>query len=95
LNLGPFTRWAVSVSDQGIFLYLISHDFRKIIGRIKIFDKCTSDVVAHGARILPPHRTTLGVPTAAGHDGKGAANGWQFWPVGPVPKAVAHGVRKS
>jgi hypothetical protein len=42
-----------------IFLYLICHDFRKIIGRIKIFKKCTSDAAAHGVRLLPPHHTTL------------------------------------
>jgi hypothetical protein len=32
---------------------------KKIIGRIKIFEKCTSDAVAHGVRLLPPHRTAL------------------------------------
>jgi hypothetical protein len=32
-----------------IYIYLICHDFRKINGRIKIFDKCTSGAVAHGA----------------------------------------------
>jgi hypothetical protein len=42
-----------------IFLYLICHDFRKIIGRIKIFEKCTSDAAAHGVRLPPPHRTAL------------------------------------
>jgi hypothetical protein len=41
------------------FIYLICHDFRKIIGRIKIFDKCTSDAVAHSVRLLPPCRTVL------------------------------------
>jgi hypothetical protein len=41
-----------------IFLYLICHDFRKINGRIKIFEKCTSGVVAHGGRLLPPRGTT-------------------------------------
>jgi hypothetical protein len=38
-----------------IFLYLIYHDFRKINGRIKIFDKCTSGVAAHGGWLLPPY----------------------------------------
>jgi hypothetical protein len=78
-----------------IFLYLICHDFRKIIGRIKIFEKCTSDAVAHGVRLLPPHRTALGVPAAVGHGGRGAAHSRQYWPVGSVPNAAAHGVRKS
>jgi hypothetical protein len=64
------------------------------MGRIKIFEKCTSDAVAYGVRLLP-HHTTLGVPTGAGHDGRGAANSQQYWPVGPVPNAAAHGVRKS
>jgi hypothetical protein len=31
------------------YIYLICHDFRNINGRIKIFDKCTSCAVAHGA----------------------------------------------
>jgi hypothetical protein len=43
-----------------IFLYLICHDFRKIIGQINIFDKCIYDAVAHGVRLLPPHPTALG-----------------------------------
>jgi hypothetical protein len=62
---------------------------------MKIFDKCISDAVAHDVRLLPPHRTALGVPTAAGHSGRGAANGRQYWPVGLVPNTMAHGVRKS
>jgi hypothetical protein len=74
------------------FIYLICHDFRKIIGRIKIFDKCTSDAVAHGVRLLPSYRTALGVPTTAGHGGRGSANGRQHWSVGLVPNAAAHGV---
>jgi hypothetical protein len=73
------------------FLYLICHDFRKIAVRIKIFDKCTSDAVA---RLLLSYRRALGVPTAAGHGGRGAANGRQHWLVGPVPNAAAHGLRK-
>jgi hypothetical protein len=48
-----------------IFLYLICHDFQKIIGRIKFFDKCTSDAVAHGVRLLPPHPRRE-VPAAVG-----------------------------
>jgi hypothetical protein len=39
--------------------------------------------------------TTLGVPSAVGHDVREAANGWQYCPVGPGPDAAAHGVRKS
>jgi hypothetical protein len=50
-SAGPGSAASASVLD---FLYLICHDFRKIIGRIKIFDKCTSN-----ARLLPPYRTTL------------------------------------
>jgi hypothetical protein len=68
----------VKILGARIFLYLICHDFRKIIGRIKIFDECTSDAVAHGVRLLSPHPTALGVPTAAGHGGRGAANGRQY-----------------
>jgi hypothetical protein len=79
---------------ESFFLNLICHDFGKIVGRIKIFDKCTSDIVAHDFRLLLPYRRALGVPTAAGHGGRGAANGRQHWPVGPVPNAAAHGVRK-
>jgi hypothetical protein len=46
-------------SVHRIFLYLICHDFRKIFGRTKIFDKCTSGVVPHGVRLLPPYPTVL------------------------------------
>jgi hypothetical protein len=28
-----------------------------------------------------------------GHDGRGAANGRQYWPVGSGPNVAAHGVR--
>jgi hypothetical protein len=48
-----------SPATEGIFLYLICHDFRKINGRIKISEKGTSGVVPHGGRLLPPHPTTL------------------------------------
>jgi hypothetical protein len=41
------------------FFYLICHDFRKINGRIKIFDKCTSGVVSRDGRLLPPYPTAL------------------------------------
>jgi hypothetical protein len=41
------------------FLYLFCHYFRKIIGRIKIFDKCIYDAVVHGVRLLPPHPAAL------------------------------------
>jgi hypothetical protein len=37
--------------------------------------------------------TALGVPAAVGHGVRGAANGRQYWPVGPGPDAVGHGVR--
>jgi hypothetical protein len=47
------------------------------MSRIKIFDKCTSHVIAHGVRLLPSYHTALGVPTAAGHGGRGAAKGRQ------------------
>jgi hypothetical protein len=30
-----------------------------------------------------------------GHDGRRAANGRQYWSVGPGLKAAAHGVKKS
>jgi hypothetical protein len=43
------------------FLYLFCHDFRKINGRIKIFEKCTSSVdyaaAPHGVKSLPPWGT--------------------------------------
>jgi hypothetical protein len=42
------------------FLYLFCHDFRKINGRIKIFEKCTSGVVPHGGRLLPSWGTAAG-----------------------------------
>jgi hypothetical protein len=71
------TVWGYA--DLEFFIYLICHDFRKIIGRIKILEKYTSGTVAHGAW---PRR-------------QGAANGRQYWPVGPGPDAVAHSVRKS
>jgi hypothetical protein len=54
--------------DARIFLYLIYHDFSKINGRFKIFDKYTSGAVAHG---------TLSFCRRVGH-----ANGRQSWPVG-------------
>jgi hypothetical protein len=82
-------------SSWNFFIYLICQDFQKIIGRIKIFDKCTSDAIAHGVRLLPPYRMALGVPTVTGHGGRGAANHREYWPVGPIPNAAAHGVRKS
>jgi hypothetical protein len=41
------------------FLYLICHDFRKINGPIKFFDKCASGTVPHGGRLLPPYPTAL------------------------------------
>jgi hypothetical protein len=44
---------------DGIFLHLICHDFRKIIGRTKTFEKYTSGVVVHGVRLLLLHPTAL------------------------------------
>jgi hypothetical protein len=41
------------------YIYLICHDFRKINGRIKIFEKCTPVAAPHGGRLLPPHPATL------------------------------------
>jgi hypothetical protein len=64
-------------SRNQIFLYLICHDFRKIKGRIKIFEKCTSGAVPHGGRTWG---TALGVPPTVG------STGW--W--GQVPAAVGH-----
>jgi hypothetical protein len=67
------------------FIYLICHDFRKIIDRTKILEKYTSGAVAHDAWS----------PAVVRHGGRGAANGRQYWPVGPGPNVEAHGVRKS
>jgi hypothetical protein len=53
------TRENNNVDFRRIFLYLICHDFRKIIARTKILEKYTSGVVAHGIRLLPPHPTAL------------------------------------
>jgi hypothetical protein len=39
--------------------------------------------------------TALGVPAAVGHGVREAANGRQYWPVGPCPDVAAHDVRKS
>jgi hypothetical protein len=59
-HVGPFFFFcSYRTSFSGFFLYLICYDFRKIIGRIKIFDKCISDIVAHCVRRLPPHPTAL------------------------------------
>jgi hypothetical protein len=48
----------------GIFLYLICHDFRKINGRIKIFEKCTSGAspaaAPCGVKSLPLRGTAAG-----------------------------------
>jgi hypothetical protein len=41
------------------FLYLICQDFRKINGRIKIFDKCTFGAIPHGGRLPLPYPTSL------------------------------------
>jgi hypothetical protein len=44
---GTSAPQAVKHSSE-FFIYLICYDFRKIKGRFKIFDKCTSGVVAYG-----------------------------------------------
>jgi hypothetical protein len=57
-----------------IFLYLIFHDFRKIIGGIKIFDKCTSDAVApRRLESLPPRATAVGEQPTVGSTGRWAS----------------------
>jgi hypothetical protein len=91
-----------SVSFENV-LYLIFHDFRKIIGRIKIFEKCTSDAVAHSVRLrrriarrlesLPPRATAAGEPPTVGSTGR-----WgQYLTTRPTasgnPSAKGHGVR--
>jgi hypothetical protein len=85
---------------QRIFLYLICHDFRKIIRRIKIFEKCKSDA-GYGVRILPPYRTTLGVlpPRATAAGETPTVGRWgQYLTPRPMasgnPSARGHGVRK-
>jgi hypothetical protein len=75
----------ILVELEFFYTYLICHDFGKINSRIKIFDKCTSE----------PWPTALGVPATVGHDVREAANGRQYWSVGPGPDAAAHDVRKS
>jgi hypothetical protein len=47
------------IERGNFFIYLICHDFQKINGQIKIFDKCTYGVVPHSVRLLPPHPTAL------------------------------------
>jgi hypothetical protein len=55
--MGSFERLLYTVGLD--FLYLICHDFRKINGRSKIFDKCTSGAVTHGGGLLPPYPKAL------------------------------------
>jgi hypothetical protein len=69
------------------FLYLLCHDFRKINGRIKIFEKCTSDTVPYGGRLLPP------CATEPGSGGRAARRGARTLPpsgttAGPYPRAT-------
>jgi hypothetical protein len=62
--------WGPTVGALNFFLYLIYHDFRKINGRIKIFEKCTSAArtprrqapaaAPHGVKSLPPRGTAAG-----------------------------------
>jgi hypothetical protein len=54
----------VIIIDSGIFLYLFCLDFRKINGRIKNFEKCTSVVVPHGGGrpIVVPHDGSVLAP---------------------------------
>jgi hypothetical protein len=50
VGLEPIDFIAINVVDQiRLFIYLICHDFRKIIGPTKILKKYTSSAVAHGA----------------------------------------------
>jgi hypothetical protein len=48
--------FALAFDDEAgleFFIYLFCHNFQKINGRIKIFEKCTSGVVPHrGVRRL-------------------------------------------
>jgi hypothetical protein len=46
-------------SPAEFFIYLICHDFRKINGRTKIFEKYTSGAVAHGSCLPPPYPRVL------------------------------------
>jgi hypothetical protein len=50
VGLEPIDFIAINVVDQiRFFIYLICHDFRKIVGPTKILKKYTSSAVAHGA----------------------------------------------
>jgi hypothetical protein len=60
-----------------IFVYLICYDFRKINGRIKIFEKCTTGAAPHDVKSLPPWGTTAGA-------GFGARAGWGGAAPGPT-----------
>jgi hypothetical protein len=71
-----------------IFLYLICHDFRKINGRIKIFDKCIFGVVAHCI-----WRTTLGETPTVGSTGRWGQAPADVATGGRSPSVVAHGGR--
>jgi hypothetical protein len=79
------------------YIYLFIHDFRKIYGPIKIFEKCTSGVVP---QFLPPWATAFGVPPTVGSAGRwgqvsvawGAAAGFLApWPRRQGLGAVDHG----
>jgi hypothetical protein len=78
--LAVVRRERVGGLKKNFFLYLFCHDFRKINGRIKIFEKCTSGVVPHGGRLLLSYPTALrrqggagrrqGPAAAVPHDGR-------------------------
>jgi hypothetical protein len=69
--LSPCRHGARRQEHTEFFIYLFCHDFQKINGRIKIFEKCTSGAVPtprrqtpaavpHGVKSLPPSGTTAG-----------------------------------
>jgi hypothetical protein len=49
LSLSDRLIFSAEATCKNFFIYLICHDFRKIIGRTKILEKYTSSAVAHGA----------------------------------------------
>jgi hypothetical protein len=77
-------------------LYLVTHVKFFYIFNLSWFSKNNRWNQNFWRNIHPaPWPTGLGVPAAVGHYGRGAANGRQYWLVGPGPNAAAHGVRKS
>jgi hypothetical protein len=98
--VGPSERQGTGQGEHAraegeFFIYLICHDFRKINGRTKIFEECTSDAVPHGGRILPPHPATF--PAAVGHGGRSLfpAPGWGGTAPGPCRQAGRRQVRTA